>query len=65
MLKLWGFEEWLICIWVVCYFPTYILIIYHDRRVEHRIAYSVICIFAWPVMWTYWFFSWLLEDKQK
>lgn len=60
-----GFAEWFLCIWIVCYFITYMMIIYHDRRVENWMGYSVICIYLWPLMWAYWFYGWFIEDKQK
>lgn len=59
----WGFCEWFIVIWFVCYFITFLAIVFNDRRTQYWLGYSLICMFFWPLIWIYLF--WPNEVKKN
>ena len=57
MFELWGFGEWFLSIWFICYIITYIRILINDPDIDKVIGYSILCGLFWPFIWIYAFIN--------
>ena len=62
MFELWGFREWFLSIWLICYTITYINVLIKDSDIDKALRYAFVCGLFWPIMWLIYFIN--LKDNK-